>query len=445
MSEATASQRHRDRPRRLHAVGAARRFPGRHPGAHRGAQPRRGHRLGVRRARHLRALPGHAQHRRIREARHRVAGKPSRRGDPGGEEIRPDQGIGRRPAPELPGADARRHRHRRAGREPDPPPDGAQGGGRDPRPRDRPGRQALLRGARPPEHGRPDLRPHPVAGDARTRVGAERPRCGPELPAAPVRRDARRRHLWRRLEGHRRGARRARPPRGVARVQGARVRARDRRRHHHHRRTSLQPRNGRGGREQRHDEPADPVRRGSHEPDLLPAAERGPGARAHRGGAGRDSGARRRRGRRSGDRPRGHRRGDPGGQPDHAPPRARHRPHPARHGALPARGRPRRDGEGARPRDGHQPRRLRVLPAVHRGARGRGHRGGHPLPGPAPRRRDDARDRRRHQRGDRARLRETGSSPRRAPPDPRSRERRSPTGSARRRERSSGYGSIPTP
>ena len=364
----------RHRPRGLHALGAPRRVPRRHPGADRGPQPRGGHRLGVRRARHLRALPGLAQHRRVREARHHLARGPPRRRDRGGEEVRPDQGPRGRTAPELPGGDARRHRHRRAGREPDPPPDGAQGRGRDPRPRNRPGGQALLRRAGPPEHGGPDLRPHPAAGDPRARMGARRSRRGPELPPAALGRDARRRDVRRRLEGHGRGARGPGSRRGVGRIQGARVRARDRRRHHHHRRTPLQPGDRRGGREQRHDEPADPVRRGPDEPDLLPPAERGPGAGAHRRGAGRHPRAGRCGGGRGGNRPRGHRRGDAGRQPDHAPPRARHRPDPARHGAVPARGRPRRDREGARPRDGPEPRRGRVLPAVHRGARGGGHR-----------------------------------------------------------------------
>ena len=169
---------------------------------------------------------------------------------------------------------------------------------------------------------------------------------------------------WR---GHRCGARRPRAPRGVGRVQGACVRPRDRRGHHHHRRAPVQPRIRRGGREQRHDEPADPVRRGSDEPHLLPSAERGPGARAHRRGAGRDPRARLCRRRGGGNRPRGHHRGDPGRQPDDAPSGARHRSHPARNGAVSARGRSRRDREGARPLHGHQPRRLRVLPAVHRG------------------------------------------------------------------------------
>ena len=297
----------------------------------------------------------------------------------------------------------------------------------------------------PPEHGRPDLRPDQAAGDPRARMGAQRSRRGPELPPAALGRDARRRDIRWRLEGHGRGARRPRPRCGVGRVQGARVRARDRRGHHHHRRTPLQPRDRRSGREQRHDEPADPVRRRPDEPHLLPAAERRTGAGAHRRRAGGDPRARGRGGGGGGDRARGHRRGDPGGQPDHAPPRARHRPHPARDGAVPARGRPRCDGEGARPRDGHQPRRLRVLPAVHCGARGRGHRRGHPLPGPAPRRRDDARDRRRHQRRDRARLREPAH---RCVEPHRTRVRggrRSRTGSARRRARSSGCGSTATP
>ena len=44
--------------------------------------------------------------------------------------------------------------------------------------------------------------------------------------------------------------------------------------------------------------PQNPVRRGSHEPHLLPPAERGPGARAHRRGAGRDSASSRARWRR---------------------------------------------------------------------------------------------------------------------------------------------------
>ena len=55
--------------RRLHALGQARPFPGRHAAAAGGAQPRRGHRFGVRRTGLVRPLPGAGRGRRVRQAR----------------------------------------------------------------------------------------------------------------------------------------------------------------------------------------------------------------------------------------------------------------------------------------------------------------------------------------------------------------------------------------
>ena len=92
---------------------------------------RRRHRLRLRRARHLRPLPGDAGPRRVPEARdHLGAGSPvapvrrPRSGLPGRE------GPGRRPAAVLHGHGARGRPDRRPAGEPGPPPGRAQGPGR---------------------------------------------------------------------------------------------------------------------------------------------------------------------------------------------------------------------------------------------------------------------------------------------------------------------------
>ena len=62
--------------RRLHAVGQARPVRRRHEPARRRALARRRPRLGLRRARHLWALPGRRGRRRVRQARHHLARRP---------------------------------------------------------------------------------------------------------------------------------------------------------------------------------------------------------------------------------------------------------------------------------------------------------------------------------------------------------------------------------
>ena len=59
-------------PHRLHALRQARAFCRRHAGAAGGARARRRHRFGLRRPRHLRALPDQCRRRRIRQARHHL-------------------------------------------------------------------------------------------------------------------------------------------------------------------------------------------------------------------------------------------------------------------------------------------------------------------------------------------------------------------------------------
>ena len=61
--------------RHLHALGPARPVRDRDDGARRGPGARRRHRLGLRRARDLRPLPGRAERRQLPEARDRVEGR----------------------------------------------------------------------------------------------------------------------------------------------------------------------------------------------------------------------------------------------------------------------------------------------------------------------------------------------------------------------------------
>ena len=127
----------------------------------------------------------------------------------------------------------------------------------------------------------------------------------------------------------------------------------DRRRLDHHRRPPVRPRHRRGARVGRADEPADPLRRGPDEPGVVRDDEPGRRRRAHQ---------HRPRGRSTSSSaswstppastPRLGARGRGGRQPDHAPPRARHRPDAARAGAVRAGDRPcgRRAGRRARAR-----------------------------------------------------------------------------------------------
>ena len=70
-----APVRGRRRARHLHAVRSPRPLPGRHDGPRCRALAGRRHRLGLRRARDLRALPGDAGHRRVPQARDRLAAR----------------------------------------------------------------------------------------------------------------------------------------------------------------------------------------------------------------------------------------------------------------------------------------------------------------------------------------------------------------------------------
>ena len=111
--------------------------------------------------------------------------------------------------------------------------------------------------------------------------------------------------------------------RGVARPEGSGVRGGRRRRVDDDRGARLRPHLGRGGGVGRRHEPADPVRRGPHEPGLVRDDEPGRGAGDDRRGTGRGAGPAPRGGgagrRGAGGDPGSH----PGRQPDHAPPPAR--------------------------------------------------------------------------------------------------------------------------
>ena len=108
-------------------------------------------------------------------------------------------------------------------------------------------------------------------------------------------------------------------------------------------------------------------------------------------------------------------------------------PTPLGHGAVHAGHRPRRSSASAADLELDLPDARVLRRAVHRRPRRRRHRRGDARRGPAPRRRDAAARRRRHQRRDRARRPRRGSSPRRARPGRRSRAPRSAAASAPRR------------
>ena len=90
-------------------------------------------------------------------------------------------------------------------------------------------------------------------------------------------------------------------------------------------------------------------------------------------------------------------------QPDHAPPRPRHRPDAARRRAVRAGHGPRGQDHDRGARAARPPGRARVPPAVHRRPRRGRHGRGDPRRAAAPGRADDAGRRRRHQRRDRPR------------------------------------------
>ena len=111
----------------LHAVRPARDRAGRHDRPGCGADARRGHRLGLRRARHLRPLPGDPGRRPVRQARHHLLGGPPL----GVRRARVDlpcrEGPGLRPPAVVYRHGLRRPPHRCPAREPGPPPGRAQG------------------------------------------------------------------------------------------------------------------------------------------------------------------------------------------------------------------------------------------------------------------------------------------------------------------------------
>ena len=113
-------------PRRVHAFGQARPLSAGHTFVAGGAQPRRGHRFGVRRTRALRALPGTGGGRRIRETgRFLLDGEPHRaeRARDAFFEARPAR---RRTPPVVLHPGAGRRGHRRAREQPGASPGGAQ-------------------------------------------------------------------------------------------------------------------------------------------------------------------------------------------------------------------------------------------------------------------------------------------------------------------------------
>ena len=137
--------------------------------------------------------------------------------------------------------------------------------------------------------------------------------------------------------------------RGLARVPRPRARGRVRRGLHHGGRPPVRPRERRGARERRLDEPADPVRRGPDEPRELRDDESRCRGRAHAGRPRVPEPARRRAHRRGRRDARGRARGHDRRQPDHAPPRARASTRPSS-GARRSRWPPTRRSGCGRPR-----------------------------------------------------------------------------------------------
>ena len=320
--------RHRP-PRRLHAVRAARPLRSGHDRARRRPPARGRHRLRLWRPRHLRPLPGRGERGRAREARDHLRRDSPLADRRGGARVRGRQGPRAAPPARLHRPRRGRARDRRAAREPGAQAGRAQGGRRPPD-RDQPRRPALLRRGRGARPRLADQRSRPPPRGARARVGAHRARRSTTTSS----RACRRRLRTGRVEGHRRGARRHRPDRGLARLPRHVLRDRVRHRLDHGRRAPLRPRDRRGARLGRRDEPADPLRRGSDEPRLVrddePRLREGADprrARLPREADGRAGEGCRRLARRH---PRDHARR----QPDHAPPPARPRPDGARRGAV---------------------------------------------------------------------------------------------------------------
>ena len=229
-------------------------------------------------------------------------------------------------------------------------------------------------------------------------MGARRARRRPGRPPGPsarasggIRRD------------HRRGARRLDDHGRVARAARPRVRDRVRHRLDDRRGPPVRPAHRRGAGVRRRDEPADPLRRGPHEPRVLRHAQPRVGEGADEGHSWLSREAHGRARDRGRDRAHGHPRGDARREPDHASPPARDRSDSTRRRTLRAddrRGRtPARSGPGTP----GTPGRSCLRAALHRGARRRRLGRRHPLRGPAPRERGEPHRGRRDQRGDRSR------------------------------------------
>ncbi len=239
------------------------RFADRDDRPRRGALARRRHRLGLRRARDLRPLPGDAGPRRVPEARDHVRARATCRRSPTSR--RPTEP--RRGWPPTGGCRA--------------PPRSAATSSSTSRPRARSTARSCARASTSGLHGRPgrpaplrrghaararlaDRRPRPAVRGARARVAADRARGRPRRhPRAPA--GAR----GRQVRGHRRGPRGARRHRHLAGPPRDGLRRRDRHRLDDDRRPPGQPGRRRGPRQQRRDEPADPLRRGPDEPRLV--------------------------------------------------------------------------------------------------------------------------------------------------------------------------------
>ena len=438
--------------RRLHAVGSRpAAVDARHHRARRGAPARRRPRLGVRRPRHLRPLPGRAR-RRARSPSGGSTVDADALDRPAPIELDYQRATGRcsaRSSARLRGADLRRRRDRRAGREPGAPPGGPQG----PRPRPTRDRSARSR-CSTSRCRRPARRRRSRVSDLRI-ADADAARAlpdvdGRELPTSP-RRCSRR---WQR-GGHR--------PRPRVTDRRATATAVDRRRLAGLRRrastasrsTSARPRS-----------PATCATSSTGEV-LASPGRMNPQIRfgedlmsrvsyvmMNPGGERQLTAARPRRARRADRRAvrRGRRRPPTSvleivlvGNPIMHHIVARHRPDAARAGAVHARHRPRRSiGRRATSSSTCPTRRVlprrRASPATSAPTRPRR------ILAEGPHRGDDdaAARRRRHERRDRARRPRRASSPRRAPPGRRSRAPRSAAGSAPRRVPSSACASTAT-
>ena len=331
---------------------------------------------------------------------HRARGAVPRARRPGG-----------RPPARMPREDLRRPGGRRAPGVADPPPGRAQGGRRPPD-RRRPGRAAALR-----RGGGADARDD----RRRSRASARRPRArlGPRRARRRSRRAARASAdaSGRRMDRDGGGARRLADHGDIPGVPRRGARGGVRRGLDDGGRTPVRPAHRRRARERRRDEPADPVRRGPHEPGELRDDASGRRGGVDRGGprvprptGGRPLCAGRRRARRRARARRGR-------QSDHAPPRLRVRPDRARWRAVRAGHRPCAHRAGSRPGCGRQPWRARVRVAVDRRPRRRRHRRCDPQRGavrpgcrqPAGRRRDQRRDRAREPRSTARRLQPDGT------------------------------------